>query len=132
MFNIVKQVSAKVGGNQMNPALNTVNPSTINDISPVCQNGNTTWNCSGTGLTIGDFISRALTFLFPLAGLILFIMIIASGIQIAAAGVNGNKSLADRGKSRLTAAIIGFIITVSAYLIIMLIQTLLGIKILGF
>ena len=126
-FNLIPKVSA-VGGSDKITKLELDDASSLNKINPLYNNHDkeyTPWDPNG--MTIGEFISRALTFLFPLAGIILFVMIIVSGIQVASAGINGNSSLADRGKQRLTGAIIGFIITASAYGIMLLIQKLLGV-----
>lgn len=77
----------------------------------------------------GTLINRLLLFAFPIAGLILFIMVVAGGFQILA-GATSKKSL-DEGKKRVTSAIVGFIILFSSYWIIQIIERILGLNILS-
>lgn len=74
-------------------------------------------------------IGRIVTFLFPLAGLILFGMIVAGGIEMML-GAAGKKSI-ENGKNRVTAAIIGFILLFSSYWLVQIVELILGIDILG-
>ena len=113
----------------INPALKNTDLSTLTELNPLTNTNNTgNW---GAVVTVGDIITRALTYVFPLAGILLFVLIIASGIQMAAAGMNGNQNSFDAGKKRLIAAVVGFIIVLSAYLIMTMIQSILGIQIDG-
>ncbi len=78
--------------------------------------------------TPGGLISRLLEFAIPLAGLLLFVMIVWGGFEILMGSTN-KKSL-DAGKNRITAAIIGFILLFSAYWIVRVIGVIFGITIL--
>lgn len=80
--------------------------------------------------TPGGIISRALKFfIFPIAGIILFIVLILGGFQMLA-GANNSKSL-EEGKARITSAIIGFILLFAAYWIAQLLEIIFGIRILS-
>ena len=80
--------------------------------------------------TPGKIISRALKFfVFPIAGVILFIILILGGFQMLA-GASNSKSL-EEGKQRITAAIIGFILLFAAYWIAQLLEIIFGIRILS-
>lgn len=73
-------------------------------------------------------ISRALTFAFPLAGIILFVMILWGGFEMLS-GAATKKSL-DAGRERVTAAIIGFILLFSSYWIVQIVEAVFGVRIL--
>ena len=80
--------------------------------------------------TPGGIISRALKFfVFPIAGIILFVVLILGGFQILV-GANNSKSL-EEGKQRITAAIIGFILLFAAYWVAQLLEIIFGIRILS-
>lgn len=73
-------------------------------------------------------ISRALTFAFPLAGIILFVMILWGGFEMLS-GASTKKSL-DAGRERVTAALIGFILLFSSYWIAQIVEAVFGVRIL--
>ena len=75
----------------------------------------------------GGIINRALDFAFPLAGLILFLMIVFGGFQMLTSSA-GKKDI-ESGKKRVTAAIVGFIILFAAYWIVQIIEQVLGVNI---
>lgn len=77
--------------------------------------------------TPGSIITRVLQFAFPIAGVILFVMIVWGGFEILA-GANEKKSL-DAGKQRVTAAIVGFLILFCSYWIAQIIEFIFGISI---
>ena len=77
----------------------------------------------------GGFINRALEFAFPLAGLILFLMITVGGFQMLT-GAASKKSM-DAGKQRVSAAIVGFILLFASYWIIQIVERILGVNILS-
>lgn len=79
--------------------------------------------------TPGKVISRGLVFAFPIAGAILFIMILWGGFEMLS-GATETKSL-EAGKQRITAAVIGFILLFMAYWIAQLVQIVFGIQFLG-
>lgn len=74
------------------------------------------------------FISRVMTYVFPIAGLGLFLILIYSGFEIMMAAA-GKKSI-DAGKQRATAAVVGFMLLFASYWIAQIIELVFGIKIL--
>lgn len=78
--------------------------------------------------TPGGIVSRILVFAFPLAGLILFLMLVWAGFEILI-GAPTKKSI-DAGKQRATAALVGFLLLFSAYWIFQIIEQVFGVKIL--
>ena len=76
--------------------------------------------------TIGDLINVALTFIFPIAGILLLIFLVFAGYQWLTSGDNP-KSLAS-AKQRLTYAIAGFIIIFLAYWITVFVGKVLGLE----
>lgn len=79
--------------------------------------------------TPGGIISRVLLFLFPLAGLILFVMIVWGGFEILAKASESKKAL-DAGKNRITAAIVGFLLLFASYWLVQIAEVIFGITIL--
>ena len=76
----------------------------------------------------GGIISRILLFAFPIAGLILFVMLSWAGFEIVMNAPSG-KSV-DAGKQRATSAIIGFIILFCSYWIMQAVELVFGIVVL--
>jgi len=77
--------------------------------------------------TPGGIISRILAFAFPLAGIILFVMLAWAGFEILS-GAAEKKSL-DAGRQRATAAIIGFILLFVSYWLTRIVEVIFGVKI---
>jgi hypothetical protein len=80
--------------------------------------------------TPGGIISRVLLFAFPIAGLILFVMILWGGFETIMQSA-GKKSV-EAGRQRITAAVIGFVLLFVSIWIIRVIETVFGIKVLFF
>lgn len=78
--------------------------------------------------TPGGIVSRVLEFLFPIAGLVLFVMLIWGGFEILVKSSQGTKGL-DAGKNRITAAIVGFLLLFATYWMAQIIETIFGIAI---
>lgn len=78
--------------------------------------------------TPGGIISRALSFAFPIAGMILFVMIVVGGLEILA-GATNSKSL-QSGQQRVTMAILGFMVLFASYWITQILEIIFGIAIL--
>ncbi len=76
----------------------------------------------------GGIITRLLRFAFPVAGLLLFVMLIWAGFEILYRAPSG-KSI-QQGSQRATAAIIGFVLLFASYFIMQLIEVVFGIKVL--
>jgi hypothetical protein len=78
----------------------------------------------------GGVISRVLLFAFPIAGLILFIMLVWAGFQILMGAFQGGSKAIDAGKQRATTALIGFLLLFVSYWIMQIIETIFSITIL--
>ena len=103
----------------------SVTDDVLNELNPILIAGGTK-DLS----TPGGIISRALTgFVFPIAGLILFVMLLLGGFQMLTGAAN-SKSI-DEGKQKITSAIVGFIILFAAYWIAQLLELIFGIRILS-
>lgn len=78
--------------------------------------------------TPGGIVSRVLEFAFPIAGLILFLILVWGGFEMLT-GAATKKSL-DAGKQRVTAALVGFFLLFATYWIGQLLEVIFGIVIL--
>ncbi len=74
--------------------------------------------------TIGDIINQLLKFIYPLAGILLFVMLILGGFDLLTSA--GNEEKVKKGQGRITSAVIGFAILFAAYWIMQIIQIILG------
>ena len=74
--------------------------------------------------TVTGVISEAITFIFAIAGVGLLIMIILAGFTLLTS--IGDPKKMEMGKSKLTSAIIGFVIIFTAYWITQIVGTMLG------
>ncbi len=73
-------------------------------------------------------LSELLPYLMTFGGLILFIMLIWGGFEMLGGAADPKAQQA--GKSRITSALIGFILLFSSYWLAQLVQTIFGISIL--
>ncbi len=78
--------------------------------------------------TPGGIVTRLLEFAFPLAGLLLFLMLVWGGFEILAG--SATKKSVDAGKQRITAAILGFLLLFATYWIGQLLEVVFGVVIL--
>jgi hypothetical protein len=78
-------------------------------------------------MTPGGIISKLLEFAFPLAGIILFVMLIWGGFEMLY-GASTSKAM-EAGKNRITSAIIGFFLLFASFWIIQIIEVVFGITI---
>lgn len=78
--------------------------------------------------TVGDVISTALLYLFPLAGLVLFFFLLASGLQLLTSA--GNEEKIKKAHAQITNAILGFVILFVSFWLIKIMEFVFGIKIL--
>lgn len=79
--------------------------------------------------SIGSALTRFLNyFAFPIAGLILFVMLIWGGFEILAQ--SATKKSIDAGKQRITNALVGFFLLFASYWIAQLIEVIFGVTIL--
>lgn len=84
---------------------------------------------SGTDFVLANFINELISYLFPIAGLILFIMIVWGGFEMLTGAAN--KQSLDAGRQRVVAAIIGFLLLFSSYWLIQIIEAITKINIIG-
>jgi len=78
--------------------------------------------------TPADIINTVLPFVFVIAGLILFVMLVSGGFTIFTSA--GNPEKIKKGQGAITNALVGFLIIFAAYWIIQLLELTLGIKVL--
>lgn len=74
---------------------------------------------------LGSVVSRAIPFVFAIAGVGLLIMIIASGMKLLTSAGDAKKM--EEGKQTLTYAVIGFIVIFVAYWVVQIMGIMLGI-----
>jgi hypothetical protein len=77
--------------------------------------------------TLGDIVSQILVFLIPLAAVILFLVFIWGAYDFLLA--NGNPERVKSARAKITAGIIGFVILLISFLLVRLIATILGFKV---
>jgi hypothetical protein len=80
----------------------------------------------GSNFTIGGILSAAFPLIFAFAGLGLLLMLISAGYTFLTSA--GDTKKMEQGKSRLTNALVGFIIVFAAYWIVQLTGTIFGLK----
>jgi len=78
---------------------------------------------------IGSLITELLKYIFVLAGLTLFILLIIGGFGLMTSGGSPEKMKAAQGK--ITSAVIGFIIIFISYWLMRILEIVFGITILG-
>ena len=81
------------------------------------------------GWTASEIVSAILGVLYPIAAIILTVMLVWGGIEIMLSGSSSNSAGMENGKKRIIAAIIGFLITGGSFMIMILIETILDISI---
>ncbi len=75
---------------------------------------------------LGSLLGNLLVLLFAFSAMLSFVFIVIGGIQWITAG--GDKIAAQSARDRITAAVVGLIIVVSAFAITLIITTLLGVN----
>jgi hypothetical protein len=75
----------------------------------------------------GGILSQVLFFAFPLAGIILFVMIIWGGFEML--GEAATKKTMDAGRQRVKYALLGFILLFISYWLVAVIETVFSIAI---
>ena len=107
----------------VDPRIIDLNPDQLTNINPL--NNSTVF---GTDRSPANVINQALNrAIFPLAGSILFLLLVYGGFQIISASLSGKQNYIDIGKQRITAAIIGFILLFVSYWLWRLVMLVLGI-----
>lgn len=69
--------------------------------------------------SLADVITRVLSFLFPLAGILLFLFLVWGGYDFLLSG--GEPEKIQAGRAKITAALIGFLLLVFSLFIVRLI-----------
>ncbi len=82
-----------------------------------------------SNITIGEVISNLLPYIFVIAGLTLFILLIIGGFGLLTSGGSPEKMKASQGK--ITSAVIGFVIIFISYWLMRILEIVFGISILG-
>jgi uncharacterized membrane protein len=78
---------------------------------------------------VGQLISAAVGTMLILAALLAFVFLILGGIQWITSG--GDKAAMEAARNKITHAIVGLIIVGAAWAIMMLVQSFLGVNIIG-
>lgn len=74
--------------------------------------------------SLGDIITIALQYLFPIAGLIMFLFIVYGGFQWLTA--SGDPKKVEAARNRITYAVVGFVLLVAAYWITKIVELILS------
>ena len=102
-----------------------VSSETLKNFNPLDKYSNKAGQLSNPG----EIISEILNFAFPLAGIILFLMILFGGLKMLTGATNESKL--KEGQQMIVSAIVGFIILFAAYWIASLLEMVFGISILA-
>jgi hypothetical protein len=79
--------------------------------------------------SIADILSALLPYIFTLAGLVLFIMLIMGGFGMLTSAGSPEKMKAAQGK--ITSAVIGFVIIFISYWLMRILEIVFGLNLLG-
>ncbi|MGI6278376.1 MAG: pilin [Patescibacteria group bacterium] len=77
---------------------------------------------------LSDIVSDILIYVFPIAGILVFIYLLYGGLNLMMAA--GNEEGIREGKAKITNALIGFLIIFAAYWIVQILEIVLGISLL--
>ncbi len=78
--------------------------------------------------TLGEYITPIITFSILAAGVIAFLIFLVGGVTVIAGA--GNPKQTESGKNAITAGVIGFVLVVTAYWIIQIIEVITGLNLL--
>ena len=84
---------------------------------------------SGEQRTIGSIVSEFIKYLFPLAGILLLLYLIFGGFSLMTSG--GDPKAVQSAKSKITNALVGFLIVFAAYWIVQIVASVLGLGKIG-
>lgn len=76
---------------------------------------------------LADIINKLLPYVFTLSGIVLFLLLLASGFEFLTSA--GDEKKLQQAKGRITSALVGFIIIVAAYWLTQIVEFLFHIKI---
>lgn len=74
--------------------------------------------------SLGGILSLALQYIFPIAGFLLFILIVMGGFSWLTSA--GDPKKVEGARNRITSAVIGFVLLVASYWIVRIIQMILS------
>lgn len=94
------------------------------DLNAVQQNAFPRGNFGGNA-TLGDIINAVLPWVFGFAGIALLIYLVLGGLQLMTS--RGDPKAIQAAQSKITSALIGFIIILVSYFVVQLLGQLLGI-----
>ena len=80
--------------------------------------------------TLGGLINQVISFIFPLAVLILFVMLFWAGFEMFSGA--GDEGSLEKGKNRATMAVLGFVLLFMSYWLIQVVETIFGIILISF
>lgn len=75
----------------------------------------------------GGVVSRLIVFAFPLAGLLLFVMLVWGGFEMLA--MSATQKSMDAGRQRVTAALVGFFLLFISFWIMRIIEVIFGVAV---
>jgi len=82
-----------------------------------------------SGLNLANVVTKALNYAVIIAGIALFGFLIAGGFDLLTSG--GNPEGIKKGTNKIVYAMVGFIIILSTFFILQIVELLFGIKITG-
>lgn len=103
----------KVGGQEICDAFPTVDPTG-------------TPGADNAFMTIGDVISRVMVFMFPIAGIILFIVLVAAGFEYMNSA--GESSKIDSAWKKITYSLLGFGLLLVSFFLVRTVAMILGLE----
>jgi len=80
-----------------------------------------------SGKTVGDVVSATLPYIYVFSGLGLLMMLILGGIELMTAA--GDPKKIESGYGRIKTGVIGFFIVFLSYMVVKVVEVVLGIKV---
>lgn len=78
----------------------------------------------GRFTSLGAIISTALQYLFPIAGLLLFLFLVFAGFQLLTS--SGDPKKVEAGRNRITYAVVGFVLLIASYWITKIVELIIS------
>jgi hypothetical protein len=83
-------------------------------------------------ISFQNLISLAISFILIITAIILFFVIIGGGVAVILSGGKADSQGAQRGRSAITAGIVGLLIVFGAWAIMTLLESFFGVNLLSF
>ncbi|MEA2056746.1 MAG: pilin [Patescibacteria group bacterium] len=129
-YDVVNKIACDSDDAGITPAGDKITQEDLNKLNPfLLFSSKTSQFYSGDEFILAMFINELVNFVFPIAGLILFVMIVWGGFEMLTSAA-GKKGL-DAGKQRVISALIGFFLLFCSYWIIQIIELITQVNILG-